>query len=70
MKFFGSIIHDENPKSEKSMTNGLTEQTSNSVIEFESVQFDERIFKSICLSSIKRRTLKIKLNYLFFNFRN
>jgi hypothetical protein len=60
MKFFGSIIQDEKPKSEKSITNGLTEQLSDSVNEIESFQFDESRFKSTvdCFSSTNRRKLK------------
>jgi len=59
IKFFGSIIHVEKPKSEKSITKGFTEHVSNSDIGIVSFQFDKRRFESIvdCFSSSERRNL-------------
>lgn len=59
MKFLGSIIHEENPKSEKSMIKGFTEHVSESIIELESFQFDKNVFESNvnCFSSTKRLNL-------------
>ena len=59
MKLFGSIIHEEKPKSEKSITRGFNEHVSESAMDVELVQLDKRRLESLVhgLSSEDRRNL-------------